>query len=218
MSAPVVLVVGAGPGIGAAVAHRFAGEGYAVALVGRSRDTLTGLADGLRAEGVTVGWTAADLTDEAALTAAVTRFGGIDDRLDVVHFNPSTLRERGPLELGVEELLADVRLGVGALLTTVQAARPFLHPGARVMATGSRAADRPWSGAASLGVQKAGLRNLVGSLDDVLAPDGVRAATLTVNGTLAAGTVFDPVRVADALHAACLRTDEAWTTEVVYPG
>ena len=103
-------------------------------------------------------------------------------RIDVLHFNPSAYREKDPLELTVPELLEDVALGVGALLTAVQAARPFLVAGSRVSVTGSMAADRPWHGAASLGVQKAGVRNLVHSLDATLAPDGIRAVSVTVRG------------------------------------
>ena len=50
-----------------------------------------------------------------------------------------------------------------------------MRPGARVTATGSMAADEPWSGAPSLGVQKAGLRNLVKSIDGAVAEQGIRA-------------------------------------------
>ena len=108
---------------------------------------------------------------------------------------------------------------MGALLTAVQAAEPFLSRGARVTATGSMAADEPWHEAASLGVQKAGLRNLVRSLDTTLRPHGVRAVSLTVNGTLAPGTGFDPERVADAIHAAASRPDDdSWTAEVPFDG
>ena len=42
----------------------------------------------------------------------------------------------------------------------------------------SLAADRPWHEAASLGVQKAGLRNLVRSVDATLRDDGVRYGEL----------------------------------------
>ena len=35
-SAPVILILGAGPGLGMSVAHRFGKEGYAVALISRS--------------------------------------------------------------------------------------------------------------------------------------------------------------------------------------
>jgi hypothetical protein len=67
-------------------------------------------------------------------------------------------------------------------------------------------------------VQKAAVRNLVRSLDAALQPGGVRAMSLTVNGTLAPDTRFSPDLVADALFAAARRTSEAWTAEVAYDG
>ena len=217
MSNPVLLVVGAGPGIGASVARRFGREGYDVALVSRSADRLTSLGESLQAEGITTGWSALDVTDEAALSAAVERFGTHAGHLDVLHFNPSAFTQQDPLSLSPDQLLADVRLGVAPLLTMVQAARPFLRSGSRVVATGSRAADRPWHEAASLGVQKAGLRNLVRSVDATLRHDGVRAVTLTVNGTLERGTAFDPDRVAEATYAAVTQDPAHWQVEVPYP-
>ncbi|HSR58360.1 MAG TPA: SDR family NAD(P)-dependent oxidoreductase, partial [Candidatus Binataceae bacterium] len=47
---PVAVVVGVGPGLGAALAHRFAKE-YRVALVARSEDYLNKLAGEISAEG-----------------------------------------------------------------------------------------------------------------------------------------------------------------------
>lgn len=217
MSNPVLLVVGAGPGLGAAVARRFGREGYDVALVARSEERLTALGEALQAEGVTAGWTAVDVTDEDALRAAVTRFGARAGHLDVLHFNPSAFRQQNPLSLSPDELLDDLRLGVAPLLTLVQAARQFLRSGSRIVATGSLAADRPWHEAASLGVQKAGLRNLVRSIDATMREEGVRAVTLTVNGTLERGTAFDPERVGDAVHAAVTQRQDVWQVDVNFP-
>lgn len=218
MENPVLVVVGAGPGMGASVARRFGREGYDVALISRSEDALSSLGTALQAEGITTGWSALDITDEAALTAAVERFGRRSGRLDVLHFNPSAFTQKDPLSLTVQDLLADIRLGVAPLLTLVQAARPFLPPGARIVATGSAAADRPWHEAASLGVQKAGLRNLIRSIDRTLEGDGIRAVSLTVNGILERGTAFDPDRVAEALYSAAHQPEDAWQVEVPYDG
>ncbi|MGZ4503172.1 MAG: SDR family oxidoreductase [Nocardioidaceae bacterium] len=218
MSSPMIVVVGAGPGIGASVARRYAREGYDVALVSRSQERLDVLGAELQAEGTTTGWAALDITDAAALTAAIDRFAAESGRVDALHFNPSAFTQKNPLSLSPAELLADVHLGVASLLTAVQAARPHMPAGARVTATGSMAADAPWNEAASLGVQKAGLRNLVRSIDTTLAPDGIRAVSVTVNGTLARGTAFDPDRVADAIYAAAHQPEDGWRTEVPYDG
>ncbi len=218
MSAPVIVIVGAGPGLGAAIAHRFGRAQYSVALISRGEQQVEALGRELQGVGVTAGWTAVDVTDSTAFRAAVDRFGGFTGTIDHLHFNPSAFREKDPLELTPPELLQDVHLGVGALLDAVQAARPHMQAGGRVTATGSMAADRPWNRAASLGVQKAGLRNLIHSLDTTLRPDGIRAMSLTVNGTLGPDTPFDPSLVADALYDAAGRDDTDWSTEVAFDG
>lgn len=218
MSRPVIVVVGAGPGVSGSLARRFADEGYDVALLGHDQGAIDELVPDLEARGAAVGHTVCDVTDEEAARAALRRFGEHTGRIDVLHFNPSAYREKDPLSLTVTELLEDVALGVGALLTVVQAARPYLTAGSRVSVTGSMAADQPWEGAASLGVQKAGVRNLVHSLDRMLSVDGIRAVSVTVRGTLAREGAFTPDRVADALWAAVTRDDDAWTSEVPYDG
>ncbi|WP_205474288.1 SDR family oxidoreductase [Nocardioides sp. SYSU D00038] len=218
MSRPVLVVVGAGPGVSGSLARRAAAEGYDVGLLGTDEQRLAELAEAVREHGVDVGHAVVDVTDDAAARAAIGRLGEHAGRIDHLHFNPSAFRERDPLELTVAELLADVALGVGALLTAVQAARPFLSAGGRVTVTGSMAADRPWHRAASLGVQKAGVRNLVHSIDTTLAADGIRAVSVTVRGVLSDEGAFTPDRVADALWAAARQDEAEWRTEVPYSG
>lgn len=218
MSRPVVLVVGAGPGVSGSLARRFADEGHDVALLGQDQQVLDDLAADLERRGVAVGHACVDVTDEQAARDAVRRFGEHTGRIDVLHFNPSAFREKDPLSLTVGELLEDVALGVGALLTVLQAARPYMSAGGRVSVTGSMAADQPWERAASLGVQKAGVRNLVHSIDKTLAPDGIRAVSVTVRGSLSREGAFTPDRVAAAIRAALARDEADWTSEVPYDG
>ena len=218
MSRPVILVVGAGPGVSGSVARRFAAEGYDVGLLGVDDEVLSDLTGDLEPRGADVRPVKVDITDTAAAGAAVRQVGEQWGRIDVLHFNPSAFREKDPLSLTVAELLEDVALGVGALLTVIQAARPFMSDGGRISVTGSMAADDPWEGAASLGVQKAGVRNLVHSLDKTLAPDGIRAVSVTVRGTLSREGAFTPDRVAEALWSAVSRDEREWSSEVPYSG
>ncbi|WP_182524235.1 SDR family oxidoreductase [Nocardioides dongkuii] len=218
MTERVVVVVGAGPGVSGSLARRYAAEGWSVALVGRDGEALAALADQVRAAGAEVATEVADLTDTEAARLALVRLADWFGRVDVLHVNPSAYREKDPLELTVAELLADVALGVGVLLTAVQTLRPYLGAGSRVTVTGSMAADRPWHRAASLGVQKAGVRNLVQSLDATLRPDGIRAVSVTVRGTLAPDGPFSPDRVAEALVAAARQDEDVWSAEVAYSG
>lgn len=218
MSRPVIVVVGAGPGVSGSVARLFAREGYDVGLLGHDPAVLDELTATLRPLGADVEAASVDVTASDDAAAAVRRIGERFGRVDVLHFNPSAFRGKDPLELTAAELLEDVALGVGALLTAVQAARPFMGAGGRVTVTGSMAADQPSPGAASLGVQKAGVRNLVLSLDRALAPAGIRAVSVTVRGTLAREGAFTPDRVAEAIHAAAVQDEVDWRAEVPYSG
>ena len=211
----VVVVVGAGPGVSGSLARRCAADGWAVGLVGNDEGALEALASTLVP--ARVERRVADVSDPVTGGGAVADLGRRLGRIDLLHVNPSAYREADPLHLGVEELLDDVRLGVGALLVAVQAAHPYLHPGSRVTVTGSMAADEPSAAAASLGVQKAGVRNLVRSLDTTLAPEGVRAVSVTVRGALAREGTFSHDAVAEAIWAAAHQDPGDWRPEVSYP-
>jgi len=218
MSSPVVVVVGAGPGVSGSVARKFGREGYDTVLVGLDPAVLDDLAATLRVDGIETVVHVVDITDTKAFKAALTSIGETAGRIDVLHFNPSAFRQKSPLELSPDELAEDIGLGVGALLTAVQGVRPFMSAGGRVTATGSMAADRPWNEAASLGVQKAGLRNLVQSIDATLRSDGIRAVSVTVRGTLGKEGAFTPDRVAEAIWSAAGQDETNWATELSYAG
>ena len=63
-----IAIVGAGRGVGAAVARRFGAEGFAVALLSRNQGRLDALATDLAADGVQAQGFAADVRDPLART------------------------------------------------------------------------------------------------------------------------------------------------------
>lgn len=196
MTNRVAVIVGAGPGVGAAVARALGRKGFDIALIARNEQRLAELGENLQRDGITAGWTAVDAGDPDALAAAVDRFGGRAGRIDVLHHNAVAFRDEPASTLSPRDLLHDLMVGAASLLAATQAALPYMHKGGLVLATGSGAGNRPMRGAASLGVQKAALRNLVTALDLDLRDRGVRAASITVNGTIAPGTAFDPDLIA----------------------
>jgi NAD(P)-dependent dehydrogenase (short-subunit alcohol dehydrogenase family) len=218
MTSPVYVVIGAGPGLGLSAARRFAHGGYAVTLVGQSVEQMEPLAEALRDEGVDAEPDGVELSDTDDVTKLINRIGARHGRIDVLHFNPSAFRQVDALHLTTAQLFEDLAVGVAPLLPAVQAAKPFMPVGARVLVTGSQAADTPWHEAPSLGMQKAAVRNLVTSLDATLATDGIRAVAVQVNGVLAKEGPFSPPQVAEALYAATVRPDAGWTAQVPYDG
>jgi NAD(P)-dependent dehydrogenase (short-subunit alcohol dehydrogenase family) len=83
-----IAIVGAGPQLGRAIGHRFAREGFDVALIARSRTTIEKMAAELSETGVRAAAFPADVTDRPglrdALAAAEDHFGTID----VLEYSP----------------------------------------------------------------------------------------------------------------------------------
>jgi len=90
---PSIAIVGAGPGMGLAIARTFGSRGFDVALIARNRDKLGELVLRLGAEGITADAFPADVLDHNALTqalkSAATRFGGVD----VLEYSPAVSLE-----------------------------------------------------------------------------------------------------------------------------
>lgn len=83
-----IVIVGAGGGLGAAVARQFGHGGFDVALISRNQDRLDALAAGLTAKGVTARGFAADVRDQAALEAALDAATATLGPIEVLQYSP----------------------------------------------------------------------------------------------------------------------------------
>ena len=77
----VVVIVGAGPGLGTACAARFADGGYAIALLCRTESSCEAAKAELSQKGTTHAWVPCDVTDSASVKAA---FAQVAEKLGVV--------------------------------------------------------------------------------------------------------------------------------------
>jgi NAD(P)-dependent dehydrogenase (short-subunit alcohol dehydrogenase family) len=70
----------------------------------------------------------------------------------------------------------------------------------------------------SLSLGKAGVRVLTELLDTQFGPSGVHVATVTVGGTVAPGTAFDPDDIAEHYWRLHAQPASSWEREVLYDG
>lgn len=212
MSTPTrnCVVIGFGPGLGAAIARRFAAEGFAV--LGLARDPARHAA--LAGPGVTLA--AADAGDPGSLAAALA--GGAE----VLVYNAYRATMAMPSALAPAELAADVAVNVTGALVAAQAVLPGMRAAGRgsILLTGGGLALDPtgWLPAASLAIGKAGLRSLAQTLHAELAPSGIHAGMVTVAGMVAPGTPFDPDRIAAAFWALHGDAPGSFRAEIVFRG
>lgn len=215
-----VLIVGAGPRLGAAVARQLGGGTRPVGLVGRSAATVSTLATSLRAEGIPAFGATADVADAAALSEAIDSLADRTGPFTVALHNVSVWRDAGAEALTADDLLSDLAAGAASLVTMVNSVLPSMteRGGGTILATGSGAADHPSPGAPSLAVQKAALRVLTQGLAAELAPRGVHCATVTVTGGLDTPgiAVTDIADVYAGLVAETAGPREHWRTVVEF--
>jgi NAD(P)-dependent dehydrogenase (short-subunit alcohol dehydrogenase family) len=212
---PGAIVIGAGPGIGTAVARRLAREGLPVAVLARSRATVDGALATLGDE--TLGLTA-DVTDEAALRAAldeaVARFGVPE----VLVYNAALIQSDSVGELTAAEHLEAWAVNVVGAITAVAHLGPAMARAGRgtILITGGM--PEPLPEVTSLSLGKAGVRALTELLARTYEPAGVHVATVTVGGAVAPGSAFDPDEIAEEYWRLHAQPAGSWEREVLYAG
>lgn len=194
------VIVGMGPGVSLALAERFGSAGYAIGMVARQEAALLAAEARLGVEGITAKGAPADVSDETDLRGAITALHDALGPIEVLIYNVAALHGGLPSKLTAEQAVADFRVNVVGALVAAQSVAPAMIAAGRgsILFTGGGYALQPSPEHASLGIGKAGIRNLALSLAAELAPKGVRVGTVTIGGTVKKGTPFDPAAIANA--------------------
>jgi NAD(P)-dependent dehydrogenase (short-subunit alcohol dehydrogenase family) len=181
---PTIAIVGAGPGLGLAIARRFGREGFRVALVSRTQSKLDALAARLAEDGIEAAGFTGDVLDRASLRAALTAAGERLGGIDVLEYSPAPggavtdLARVDVTQVTVENIQPQVEYYVYGGITAAQAVLPRMlerGSGTLLFTTGaSSLLTFPQMG--NIGIGAAGLRNYVLALNAALADKGVHAA------------------------------------------
>ena len=213
------MIVGVGPGLGAALVRRFHGEGFKVAALSRDvrrceRLLPTDGGDRLKAFQADAGsW--ADLTD--GVRQATEWFG---EAPEVAIYNAAAMESDKASELDttfMDCLKVTVAGGV-ALATAVIPSMRKAGKGS-ILFTGGGLSLEPHPNWTRLGMGKAALKNYAGALHKELLPANILSSTITICGLIEPGTDFDANRIADVYWQMHIAPVAEWKDEVVYmPG
>jgi NADP-dependent 3-hydroxy acid dehydrogenase YdfG len=198
-----IVIVGAGPNLGLAVAQRFGREGLAVGLVSRNQEKLDGLVEQLAADGVRARGAAADIRDAAALDGAIRSLADALGPVEVLEYSPLPAKEfmKPILETDVEDVRGPLEFSV---LGAVAATRAVLDPmraagrGTLLFTTGG-AAVKPYPLRAGVGISFAGEVAYARMLHEELQGSGVHVAHTAIGGRIAPGEDHEPDDVAELL-------------------
>jgi NAD(P)-dependent dehydrogenase (short-subunit alcohol dehydrogenase family) len=182
---PVAAVVGVGPGLGAALARRFA-QGYAVAITARNTGYLQSLASELRVTGSHVLEVPADVGDRAQVEAA---FASIRERLgppEVLLYNAGSGTWGTITDITPEQYENTWRVNAYGAFLSAKAVVPDMIARGRgvILFTGATAGVKAGPKSVAFGPAKFALRGLAQSLARDLGPKGIHVAWINVDGVI----------------------------------
>jgi NAD(P)-dependent dehydrogenase (short-subunit alcohol dehydrogenase family) len=231
-----VAIIGAGDYIGAAIARKFAGEGYLVAAGRRSAEKLAPLKQAIEAAGGRCLARGLDARKEEDVTAFLQEADAAAP-LEVCVFNPGA-NVNFPILETTERVFRKVweMACYGGFLTGREAARLMLPRGrGSIFFTGATASVRGGVGYAAFASAKAGLRAVAQSMARELGPKNIHIAHLVIDAgvdtafvherikaargeealkALPPDALMNPSSIANAYWALHQQTRDGWTFEL----
>ncbi|MFD0120338.1 SDR family NAD(P)-dependent oxidoreductase [Streptomyces virginiae] len=198
----IVVVTGAGTGIGRATARAFAAEGAHVIAVGRRAEPLDGTA---AADRTRITPLAADITAEGEPERIARRVLEIHGRLDVLVNNAGIVRGGALGALTPETIAPQIATNLVAPILLAQAALPALErTGGLIVNVSTSVGQRAWPGNSVYAATKSALELLTRSWAVELAPRGIRVVAV------APGAVDTPIGEHQGLAPARIAAVRAW--------
>lgn len=228
----VALVIGAGDATGAAIARRFAREGYVACVTRRSADKLQPLVDEIRASGGEAHGFGSDARREEQVDELVERIEAQIGPIEVFVFNIGANVPCGILEETPRKFFKVWEMACFAGFLTGQAVAKRMAGRRRgtILYTGATAALRGAANFAAFATAKHGLRALAQSMARELGPLNVHVAHVVVDGAIDTAFIRDnfpdlyarkehdgilsPAHIADAYWYLHTQPRDAWTFEL----
>lgn len=224
----LAVIAGVGPGLGAALARKFASEGCRVALLARSSDYLEALSKELQGHGAQ---TLAIPTDLGEADHVVSAFQRIRRQLGPVDILVNNASASGPfgqslVQIDAEGFTRGWRVGVlGALLCSQAVVPDMLRKGTgSILFTGATSSVRGAS--ITFSSAKFGLRGLAQGMARELWPQGIHVAHVVIDGVIAdhepdrsaedetTEPLMRPAAIAEAYWGLIKQDRSAWTLEL----
>jgi len=208
-------VLGAGPGVGQAVAKAFLERGYHVALCARNSEKLDGLCAELGDNASAWQLDVSKLDDLKLCLAEIAQKHG---EIEVLHFNAYSLTPGRGSRVDADKFSQSLAVNVTAALVASQAVIPAMKNLGKgsILFTGGGYALTPGAQVTALSVGKAALRALNQCLFQELSASGIHVATVTVCGTIAPSTAFDPTTIADSFLQLHDQPVGAFEAEIIF--
>lgn len=194
-----IAIIGAGPGLGAAVARRFGAEGFTVGLIARHRGRVEALAAELVKDGVRAQGFVADVRAPSSIVAALEQVSETLGPIEVLQYSPLPQKDfmRPVLETTPADLVGPVEFSIYGPVAAVHQVLPgmrFLGENrGTILFVNGGSAVKPGRNVTGTSVAFAGQAAYAQLLNEVLGEEGIQVSQLVIGGRIIAGdTKKDP--------------------------
>jgi len=185
LAGQVAIVTGAGQGVGRSIGLKFAAAGASVVLVARTQAAIDGVAEECRQKGARALAIAADVADEEAVKAIVSRTVAEFGRLDILVNNAGVIIPAAVVDTELKDWERVMATNLtGAFLFMKYCGREMMaRRQGRIVNISSAAAKIPFHGFGTYAATKAGMLGLTRVMADEMKPYNVRVNAINLGLT-----------------------------------
>lgn len=185
-----IAIVGAGAGLGAAVARKFGAQGFSVGLISRNQARVDALADQLAADGISAKGFVADVRDPASIASALEQVTETLGPIEVLQYSPLPQKDfmRPVLETTPADMVGPVEFSIYGPIAAVHQVLPgmrFLgeNKGTILFVNGGSAV-KPGRTVTGTSIAFAGQAAYAQLLNEELAGEGIQVSQLIIGGAI----------------------------------
>jgi meso-butanediol dehydrogenase/(S,S)-butanediol dehydrogenase/diacetyl reductase len=171
----IIVITGAGIGLGRALARRFASDGDNIVLLGRTAAKVEAVASEIGVRAMAVG---CDVSSPKSVAAAFAAIAVRHPRIDVLINNAAVYEPFLVAEASDEQILGIIATNLTGPILCVRAAIPMLGSGGHIINLSSESVELPFPHLSLYQCSKAGLERFSQAMERELEPAGIRVTTV----------------------------------------
>jgi NAD(P)-dependent dehydrogenase (short-subunit alcohol dehydrogenase family) len=226
MTNRVVLITGAGRGIGRATAEAFGALGDHVVLAARTEADLRATAEAVEAAGGTATVVPCDVTAEPHVKRLIETASGVSGMIDIVICNAGVAHVAPFIDTSLADWERTVRVSLTGSFLVCKHAVPRMQRGGQIFVIGSLASRRGFPNWSAYAAAKFGQRGFAECIREELRPRGIRVTTVLagavdtplwgdLQGMWDRAQMLQPADVAAAIVHAAVQPPHVSTDEIV---
>ncbi len=206
----IIVVTGAGVGLGRALARRFAADGETVVLLGRTLAKVGAAAAEIGERAMAIG---CDVSSPDSVRAAFAAIAARHPRIDVLINNAAVFEPFLIAEASDDQIIKTISTNLIGPVLCARSAIPMMGRGGQIINVSSESVDVPFPHLSIYQTSKAGLERFSLALRQELEPSGIGVTTVRAGQMMEEGKTWDidpaaAARFAQAAMAAGLNLRE----------